>query len=240
MGNKSLQYVIIRDNCKIRLVEKPTNKIIVLKTIDYYNSNSISINNGLVIYEKDTNILSSNWISYWDSFYSECLIDHNATPDFVGVTVAKYCRLSDNKMVNVLFCKLEDGSLEIKDTDSNVSLTEADLSSQYEAECPELVCVCSESHHTMEEGQTIDYSGLLALFNSVSTFDDGTTGATGINFVKFGSFGLLSFNYNGSVKNDVQGSFSFGGEGYNDISNDLSITSVKGSTTITFTAYKCN
>lgn len=68
-------------------------------------------------------------------------VDVDPVFEYVGVTTTVYCRLTDSKKVIVRTCKLEDGSVEITDTDSGAILTDATLASDYDAECPELKIV---------------------------------------------------------------------------------------------------
>lgn len=163
--------------------------------------------------------------------------------EFVGITTTLYCRLSDNKKVIIRTCKLEDGSIEITDTDSGATLTDATLASGYDAECAALECVCTEMSYQLQEGQTIDYEGLLAHFEAVGTFDDNSKGATGVSFIKYGNInkGGLSAVYNGTNTNNHAGSFSWGDDTkFNPVSTDLFIESNRGITTIAYVVYKCN
>lgn len=163
--------------------------------------------------------------------------------EYVGITTTVYCRLLDSKKVIIRTCKLENGDIEITDTDNGTSLTDAILASDYDAECALQVCVCTEVEYELNEGQAVTYAELLSHFEATGTFDDGSKGAEGINYVMFGNVlkSGLDFTYNGTSRNNFLGTKYYGlSNSNNPISNDLSITSNSGITTVTFEVYKCN
>lgn len=248
MAGVKYEIAVDASCCKFIVKECGKNQKIFFETVDSFDSNSVVLSSDSIkrkIFHKSHVAYTGDFYEYISALVEEqcsCSVDIDPVFEFVGITNHEYCRLSDQKKVVIRTCKLENGDLVITDTDSGSTITEAQLASDYDAECPKLVCVCTEMHYTLTEGQTIDYNGLLAHFEANGTFDDGSKAAEGINFVKFGNLSKagFSFTYNGETRNNHAGGYNFGGTDFNDISNDLSITSNRGETTITYTVYKCN
>ena len=103
------------------------------------NSTTVTFSDGVNSFSLHIDVIESMIpIADIEQAIKDCrcaLTDMQQELEYVGVTVAPYCRLSDNKLVNVRICKLEDGTIEIKDTDSNLIITEAELASGYDVDC---------------------------------------------------------------------------------------------------------
>ena len=81
----------------------------------------------------------------------------------------------------------------------------------YLVECIEKQYDCSEVILTVPEGETYTYEDLLDYFNDNSTFDDGSAGAEGINYIQFANLNKdgLTYQYNGT-NGILKGSLNFG------------------------------
>lgn len=146
----------------------------------------------------------------------------------------------------VLFelCKKEDGDRVYQGSNGSSFTNYADIfAAGYTVECVEQVCDCTEVNYTLTEGSTVNYTQLLAHFESTAAFDDGSKGAMDISFVEFGNLakGGITYTYNGNTQTDFTGSTHYGDDDhFNPISKDFIITSNRGETKIVFTVYKCS
>ena len=145
---------IVRNGCSLEIYcgEKLVKSIpIVGMTFYQINSTAFGLSGTTGSYSDD--IFNIDNYATLDSLFEdlqtwseECnSVDVDPVFEYVGVTTTVYCRISDSKKVIIRTCKLENGDLEITDTDSGAVLTDALLASDYNADCGEKIVDLDET-----------------------------------------------------------------------------------------------
>ncbi len=162
-------------------------------------------------------------------------------PPFEFVSVSHFDLCLNGSIVKFEACKDETGVTVYTGSDGSAFGSYAEIfAAGYTTECVEKEYLCTEVVYPISNDEVVTYQNLLDYANNNASFDDGSTGAEGINFVMFGNaFGLL-YTYNGTTKN-LTGSQYFGSPtDYNPVSLDLEIVGGgKGENQITYNVYKC-
>lgn len=113
-----------------------------------------------------------------------------------GLSTQIMCKDGERRVIRWCKVTLADGTETVEIKDGTLTLTDAQLESDYSVDCPDPYagCMCVPFVYEVTDGTEIDNAALIAALNSTTVFPDGSTGGiTGINQIQIGLEGIGSY-----------------------------------------------